>query len=711
MRSLLAMLTLAVLLGLPALADAGAPATITAADCLGCHSDKDLKKTVRGKSVSLFTDQAALKASIHRSLECVACHAGIKEIPHPEKLPAPTCDRCHPLAAQHMAENIHGQAGATCQSCHGSHAVARAETLGPAVCQECHQPAVDAYRDGVHGHAAALKMKDAPTCEGCHGPTHLVRPHTDVASPTHKIQVAETCARCHADRALVERRGIPIPLAFQLYQRSVHGRAVAAGKEAATCNDCHASHEVRRASDPASSVHRQNIPKTCGTCHAEASRIYLQSIHGEAMQKGVTDSPVCTDCHGEHSIPATHDPESPVSPTAVSKTCATCHDALRISEKYGLPGQRLATYRDSFHGLAARGGNLVAANCASCHGVHNILPSRDPRSTIHKDNLPLTCGTCHPGAGDNFRRGQIHVSLSAADAPVLLWVQRFYILTILFTIGGMLLHNGLDFLGKARHHYRRRGGWSAAVPLEDPQALDLPRFHLRMTRAERWQHGLLASSFIVLVYTGFALKFPEAWPFAWLAGLEAGYAWRSWIHRAAALVMVLAGVWHLGYLATGRGRGFLRDMLPRYHDVKEAVQNVGYLLRLRAERPAFDRFSYIEKAEYWAVVWGTVIMGVTGFALWFETAALRFVPLWVLDLATLIHYYEAWLATLAILVWHFYTVIFNPEVYPMNWTWLTGRISEDLLAHEHPREHARLRAQEAERVAEPAPPTEEGERA
>jgi cytochrome b subunit of formate dehydrogenase len=155
--------------------------------------------------------------------------------------------------------------------------------------------------------------------------------------------------------------------------------------------------------------------------------------------------------------------------------------------------------------------------------------------------------------------------------------------------------------------------------------------------------------------------------------------------------MLGAAVWHIGYLASGRGRRFLVDMFPRYQDVREAVQNMAYLFGVRRERPAFDRFSYIEKAEYWAVVWGTVIMALTGLGLWFETFTLRFVPLWVLDLFTLIHYYEAWLATLAILVWHFYSVIFNPDVYPMNWTWLTGRISDDLLHHEHPREHERLR--------------------
>ncbi len=134
-------------------------------------------------------------------------------------------------------------------------------------------------------------------------------------------------------------------------------------------------------------------------------------------------------------------------------------------------------------------------------------------------------------------------------------------------------------------------------------------------------------------------------------------------------------------------------MLPRLSDVKEVLHNIRYLVGLRSEPPRFDRFSYIEKAEYWAVVWGSVVMVVTGFALWFETATLRLLPLWAVDLATLVHYYEAWLASLAILVWHFYFVIFNPDVYPMNWTWLTGKISEGMLRHEHPREYERLREQ------------------
>ena len=369
------------------------------------------------------------------------------------------------------------------------------------------------------------------------------------------------------------------------------------------------------------------------------------------------------------------------------------HGVAKINEKYGLPTGRVETFSDSFHGLAIRGGSTVAANCSSCHGFHNILPSSDPRSTINKVNLPATCGKCHPGASENFARGAVHLAFTAQQEPMLYYAREFYVLLIFFTIGGMALHNALDFLRKLRREYRRRGGGSATLRTGEYNALTggTQRWIQRMTLSERWQHALMGSSFFVLVYTGFALKFPDSWPFAWIVALEKGYAWRSWIHRGAAVFMILACLWHLAYLPTKRGRAHLLAMLPRYQDVKEAVLNFGYLLGLRAEPPGFDRFSYIEKAEYWALIWGSAVMAGTGFMLWFENLTLRFLAKWVLDLATLVHYYEAWLATLAILVWHIYYVIFNPDVYPMNWTWLTGRVSEEMLRHEHPREYERLR--------------------
>ncbi|HEX7513443.1 MAG TPA: cytochrome c3 family protein, partial [Candidatus Methylomirabilis sp.] len=649
-----------------------------------------LTKEVKGKPVSLYADEAVLKASVHGGLQCTGCHAGIEEVPHAEKLPPVSCAACHGNAAGKFFQSIHGRKDGPqldCQNCHGAHGVKRATQLGMAVCESCHQPMVQGYQASVHGKAVAQGVKEAAQCRDCHGATHEILPQKDPGAPTSRAKMAETCARCHADRALIEKRKIPIPYAFQLYQKSVHGLAVAAGKPAATCNNCHASHQILRANDAKSTVYRENIPKTCGSCHGQETKVYLESIHGTAMRRGFIKSPVCTDCHGEHSISGVQDPDSRVSVAQVTKTCSSCHQALEITEKYGLSGNRVATYQDSFHGLAARGGNLTAANCSSCHGFHDVRPSSDPKSSISRNNLAATCGKCHPGASENFARGAVHVAVTQKDAPILFYIRMFYLAMIVGTIGGMLGHNGLDFLKKLRRHLR---SWEGGAILRSAHDGEAGRSFLRMSVLERIQHALLALSFITLVYTGFALKFPESWPFAWLAALEKGSAWRALIHRGAAVAMIAACVLHLFYLPTRRGRRFLIDMLPRVSDIREATQNIGYLLGLRAEPPRYDRFSYIEKAEYWALVWGSVIMTATGFALWFETDALKLLPLLVLDVATLIHYYEAWLAALAILVWHFYFVIFNPDVYPMNWTWLTGKISEEMLRHEHPREYEQM---------------------
>ena len=221
-----------------------------------------------------------------------------------------------------------------------------------------------------------------------------------------------------------------------------------------------------------------------------------------------------------------------------------------------------------------------------------------------------------------------------------------------------------------------------------------------MTLAERIQHGVLALSFFTLVYTGFALKFPESGLFAWFARLEGGYRLRAGIHRGAAVAMVGISVVHLVHLLTPRGRRLIADLMPRPRDAADLVRHTRWLFGLGGAPARFERFGYIEKAEYWALIWGTVVMTITGLALWFENSAMRVLPKWVLDLATLIHYYEAWLAFLAIVVWHLYTNIVNPEVYPMNWTWLTGRISEAQMRHEHAAEYERL-MREAPPAGEP----------
>jgi formate dehydrogenase gamma subunit len=362
------------------------------------------------------------------------------------------------------------------------------------------------------------------------------------------------------------------------------------------------------------------------------------------------------------------------SPLKISEqVCSKCHASERLNTKYNLPANRVRTFFESYHGLAAQYGSTLAANCGSCHGYHRILPSSDPASTIHRNHLVETCGKCHPGANEKFAQSQVHIDITAARSSAQLgsqvnwWVRKVYLVLILSVIGAMLLHNGLLFAKKLGAAKRSR-----------------PRTILRMKSSQRWQHFVLLASFIVLAITGFALKFPDSWVARLLGSNE---PFRRWTHRVAGVVLLMAGAFHIVYLvATRDGRKLVKDFLPVPKDLRDVVGTMRYLLGLAPRKPKIGRFGYAEKMEYWAVVWGTMIMGVTGLMIWLKLDVTRFLPRWVVDVATTIHYYEAILACLAILVWHFYHVIFDPDVYPLNWACWDGKVSETWQEEEHPLE-------------------------
>jgi len=175
--------------------------------------------------------------------------------------------------------------------------------------------------------------------------------------------------------------------------------------------------------------------------------------------------------------------------------------------------------------------------------------------------------------------------------------------------------------------------------------------------------------------------------------LGEGLPLRGLVHRIAGVVLIAAGFYHLIYLfLTETGWKELRAMLPKFRDAREAIETVGYNLGYRRELPLYRKFNYAEKVEYWALVWGTAVMGITGVLLWAHNFVLEYLSKVWLDIATAIHYYEAILATLAIVIWHFYAVIFDPEVYPLKWTLINGRAPE----HE-----VRMEDEEAETAAAP----------
>lgn len=492
----------------------------------------------------------------------------------------------------------------------------------------------------------AASIHGSNTCASCH--TDITEtPHPDgfTAKPV-------ACIACHSN-------------AVNSYAGSAHGVARQGGnRSAATCSDCHGKHDVVPSRLLAAPVSPLNQLTTCGKCHAGAVDIFRRSIHGKALALGVRDAPTCTDCHSDHQI---SDLRHASALKVTEDVCGRCHASARFNARNNLAADKVTTFFASYHGMSTKLGSNRSANCVSCHGAHNVLPSSDPDSTVNRKNMVTTCSKCHPEANENFSLGKIHVDEQTMTGPgdrINWWVRRVYLLLIVGVIGGMLVHNILVF---RRKYQIIRGKKERKV--------------VRMTTSQRYQHFFLLTSFTALAITGFALVYPESW-LQYLMGSSETV--RRLGHRVAAVVMMALAVYHTIYIAGAKeGRKLARDIFPRPQDVLDVIGNLRYLIFPRAPKPAFARFTYGEKAEYWAVVWGTFIMGLTGMIIMFKMSITQWAPRWVIDVAITIHYYEAILAVLAIIVWHFYHVIFDPDVYPINTACLDGKMPEHLYHEEH----------------------------
>jgi nitrate/TMAO reductase-like tetraheme cytochrome c subunit len=256
-----------------------------------------------------------------------------------------------------------------------------------------------------HSYHAKAKQAGAPgaTCQDCHGGAHEILAADDPKSPVNHDNIPATCGRCHGQKFLMESNGEQ-RAAFVAYQESVHGRpSRTARRRPRSAPIATARTRFFPPTTPSRRSTSSMFPPPAASATRDVQSVFMQSIHGQAIARGNGLAPVCTDCHGIHSIKAHIDPNSSVSEQNLSRTtCARCHEGVRLSQEFGVAGNRVSTYLDSYHGLASQGGSVVVANCASCHGVHNILPSSDPRSTINRANLDATCGKCHKGVTQKF---------------------------------------------------------------------------------------------------------------------------------------------------------------------------------------------------------------------------------------------------------------------------------------------------------------------
>ena len=214
---------------------------------------------------------------------------------------------------------------------------------------------------------------------------------------------------------------------------------------------------------------------------------------------------------------------------------------------------------------------------------------------------------------------------------------------------------------------------------------DQTKFITRFSVFQRIEHWLLFASFTTLALTGLPQKFPLVGISDFMIGLMGGIEVVRIIHRMAATIFLLESVYHL--VAAGYKLFVLRmkaTMLPGAADVTEAIQAVLYNLGIRKEQPKAGRYNFAEKLEYWAMVWGLLMMGATGFILWNPILSSTVLPGEIIPAAKSAHGYEAVLAVLAIIVWHFY----NVHLRHWNWSMFNGKQTREEMEEDHPLELA-----------------------
>ena len=233
-------------------------------------------------------------------------------------------------------------------------------------------------------------------------------------------------------------------------------------------------------------------------------------------------------------------------------------------------------------------------------------------------------------------------------------------------------------------------------PAKGKKTIEKEELFLRLSLNLRIQHFVMLSSVITLVITGLPLKFHDAAVSHVIINFFGGISNSALMHRIAATGLISVGGFHLLYTLLARvGRKDFLLLLPKLQDLKDYQQQIKYFLGLTEEKAKFGRFSYIEKFDYWAVYWGMIIMIGSGLMLWFENIALNFLPKFILDIAKEAHSDEAMLATLAIVIWHFYNVHLNPHKFPMSKIWITGKISKHEIMEEHALEYEEIIRQRA----------------
>ena len=357
--------------------------------------------------------------------------------------------------------------------------------------------------------------------------------------------------------------------------------------------------------------------------------------------------------------------------------CGRCHESIT------------ASYFDTFHGKVSKLGYAATAKCYDCHGAHDILRVTDTRSHLSRDNIVKTCGKCHTGSHRQFAGYLTHATHHDPQRYPFLFYTFWSMTTLL--VGTLIVSGAHTALWLNRSLKERH-----MLGMESEEAATI--YVRRFQPLQRNLHLTMVTSFLGLALTGMVLKFSYAPWATFLSKLLGGFEAAGLIHRFCAVATFGYFGYHLYDLIRRRrasGKTWIEfvfgadGMMFNKRDWTELIESLKWFIG-KGPRPDYGRWTYWEKFDYFAVFWGVAVIGLSGLILWFPTFFTRFMPGWMVNVATTIHSDEALLAVCFIFSVHFFNTHFRPEKFPMDTVIFTGGMPLEEFKNDRPREYEQL---------------------
>lgn len=676
----------------PGVAHAQRPGSDRSA-CVSCHPGLDAHYDLalrHAPSVTCLTchhigtasDPAAARdpqAMARRRAEaCVRCHANIQPT-HPRLAGSgPACTVCHNMHGDPTLVGRDLVADRLCRLCHAQPHSLHAGLAGAPACGACHTLHSD----------QRIQATVTGKCRACHAHVH----------PSHARAIAGgamTCTRCHGVNAAPAVAQVDTLLSAQCREchgglRSSHGslaRTAGLGRKngvpAGHAPDCVSCHDF--ATDPPIAQAGPTISRRCGACHPRELSEFEAGAHagGIARNGANKDLPNCTTCHVEHGK-ASHASLRLVA----TERCIACHSRGGAATKYGIAPGVGASYVDDFHGSTvmflanpstAGAGRPDVLVCSDCHGAHAVGLRRG-------QSVSGVCLQCHRKADVRLASAWLGHGTVSPQNHALVWVIRlFYHVFIPFVLIGLFLNIVFHLSDQRRKGARLRDA-PGVVKLRNW----LARRHgppetmvTRFTPIQRLEHIAALLTFTMLVVTGLPQTAPSLPVADKLIAFFGGIGSTRIIHRTFGFMFVALLLQHVTRGAVGIVRNRrLPQIAPRKHDFLDTVQTVRHYLS-GVPRPKVGKYDASEKFEYWGLFLGGMLMSVTGLVLVFPAFVSHVLPGSVVAAMRVMHGLEATFAVLVVLLWHSYGVILRPEIFPLDTSIFTGKISAERLRDEH----------------------------